>query len=70
MPYLPYAKEHTQSHVKDILIELIRKIEGKDAEFIPYLDILSENEEKKERIISLLSKFYDGEQNLISNGSK
>ena len=69
MPYLPYAKEHTQIYIKETLIEAIKKVEGNDIEYIPYTDLLSEIPEKNQRIKSLLEKFYDEEQNLISNGS-
>ena len=71
MPYLPYAKDHTQIQLKNTLIEAIKKSEGNnEIEYFPYLDLQSENEEKATNMKSLLAKFYDEEQNITSNGGK
>lgn len=78
---MPYAKDHTQIYIKDTIINAIKKIEGFnsnenennntcDLEFYPYLDLSSDIPLKSQKIKSLISKFYDEEQNLVENGSK
>lgn len=71
MPYLPYAKNNTQSLIKEKLIKAINEVENSKCKFYAFTPETAsgkaiEGEEPSFR--SLLNKFYDNEQNVINNG--